>query len=459
MIRSLVGTVSMSNPPTLRTLLLLAWPVILSRATQSVVGFTDALMVAPLGESALAAATTGAFDTFVLILFPMGTVFILQSFAAQLRGRGDLEAVRRYARYGLAIAAISGVVAIGVIPVVPHVVGTLGYEPAVAREMSTYVSIRLAGVGAAIGIEAIGNWFGGLGNTRVAMFAGVVTMVTNIFGNWLLIEPRLGLPGYGVAGAALASTVATYFGFGVALAAYRRSRDGASDEGPFVRRDEFVRVLRFGAPNGMNWLMEFAAFAIFVNVIVGGLGTTALAAMNVVLQVNSVAFMPAFGLASAGAILVGESIGGGELDVVPRIVRITTITASVWMIAMGLVYLVAPDLILGWFATSESDPVRVVGASMLAMSIGWQLFDAIGITLGESLRAAGDTTFCMIARVLLAWAVFVPLSLYVVRDLGMGTRGAMLSITGYLAALAVVLSLRFLSGRWRSIELVPEALV
>ena len=56
----------MSNPPSLRTLLMLAWPVILSRATQSVVGFTDALMVAPLGESALAATTTGAFDTFAV---------------------------------------------------------------------------------------------------------------------------------------------------------------------------------------------------------------------------------------------------------------------------------------------------------------------------------------------------------------------------------------------------------
>lgn len=438
---------------------MLAWPVILSRATQSVVGFTDALMVAPLGESALAATTTGAFDTFVLILFPMGTVFILQSFAAQLRGRGDLEAVRRYARYGLMVALSAGLVSVAMIPLVPRIVAMLGYEPAVAHDMAAYVAVRLLSVGAAIGIEAIGNWFGGLGNTRIAMIAGMVTMVANIAGNALLIQPRFGLPGYGVVGSAVASTVATYLGFATALVAYRRSRDASSDVGPFMRWDEFVRVLRFGAPNGMNWLMEFAAFAIFVNVVVGGLGTTALAAMNVVLQVNSVAFMPAFGLSSAGAILVGEAIGAGDLDVVPRIVRITTITASIWMTAMGLVYLVVPELILGWFATSDADPIRAVGASMLAMSIGWQLFDAIGISLGESLRAAGDTTFCMIVRVLLAWVLFVPVSLYVVRDLGMGTRGAMFAITGYLAALALVLSLRFLSGRWRSIELVPEALV
>ena len=78
-----------------RRLLALSWPVVVARATQSVIGFSDALLVSPLGEESLAAVTTGAFNTFCLVILPMGTSFILQSFAAQLRGRGDLVAVRR----------------------------------------------------------------------------------------------------------------------------------------------------------------------------------------------------------------------------------------------------------------------------------------------------------------------------------------------------------------------------
>lgn len=70
---------SSATPVSLRTLLQLAWPVVLARATQSVIGFTDALMVAPLGEDVLAAATTGALNAFLLVILPMGTVFIVRS--------------------------------------------------------------------------------------------------------------------------------------------------------------------------------------------------------------------------------------------------------------------------------------------------------------------------------------------------------------------------------------------
>src|SRR5262245_64915689 len=100
-------SLSQPQPASLRALLSLAWPVILARATQSVIGFCDALMVAPLGEEPLAAVTTGALNTFALIILPMGTAFILQSFTAQLRGRGELSAVKRYASYGLLLALLA----------------------------------------------------------------------------------------------------------------------------------------------------------------------------------------------------------------------------------------------------------------------------------------------------------------------------------------------------------------
>src|SRR5690606_15026256 len=103
-----------------RQLVDLAWPIVLSRATQSVIGFCDALMLAPLGETALAAGSTGALNTFAWIILPMGTVFILQSFAAQLRGRGDLESLPRFGWYGLVLAVASGVLALTMIPALPR---------------------------------------------------------------------------------------------------------------------------------------------------------------------------------------------------------------------------------------------------------------------------------------------------------------------------------------------------
>jgi MATE family multidrug resistance protein len=119
-------------PAGLRTLLSLAWPIVLARATQSVIGFTDALLVAPLGEDALAATTTGGLNSFAFIILPMGTAFIVQSFVAQLRGRGDLEGARRYAYYGLILAVGAAIFAGIMTPALPFIVSKLGYSPEVA---------------------------------------------------------------------------------------------------------------------------------------------------------------------------------------------------------------------------------------------------------------------------------------------------------------------------------------
>lgn len=442
----------------------LAWPIVLARATQSVVGFSDALMVSPLGEAPLAAVTTGALNTFSVIILPMGTVFILQSFAAQLRGRGDLASVRRYAWYGLIIAAFAGLLALATLPFLPWLLARFRYERAVTEAMSTYMSIRLLSVAFAVGTEALGNWYGGLGNTRVAMIASVITMFANVGLNYVLIEPRFGLPGYGVAGAAWASTAATALGFAAVALMFSRAY-GVEDSvrGPRgkLAMPELWRVLRFGLPNGVNWFLEFAAFALFINVVVAHLGTTVLAGFNVVMQLNSISFMPAFGLASASAILVGEAIGKGRKDEVWPIVRRGMIVSCAWMGTIGALYFVAPARLIGLFKPRDmpAEALVAVGATMLMMSALWQLFDGIGLTLAEALRAAGDTTWCMFARIVLAWFVFTPIAWAAVLVFKGGVLTMMTALVVYIAALAALFAWRFASGRWQSIELIEPQLL
>jgi multidrug resistance protein, MATE family len=452
-----------STPATetsLRALLALAWPIVLARATQSVVGFTDALMVAPLGEETLAAVTTGSLNTFAIGILPMGTVFIVQSFAAQLSGRGDLASVRRYALYGLCIAAFAGLAGLIAIPAIAPLVHLLGYAPAVESQLTDYLTIRMLGVAAFVGTEALGNWYGGLGNTRMAMVAGVITMVANIAGNYALIEPRFGLPGYGAAGAAWASTGACFLGFFVLLFSFLRGLGCGhlpKAHGALQRR-ELMRVLRFGLPNGMNWFLEFGAFLLFINVVVGHLGTTALAAMMVVMQVNSVSFMPAFGVASSGAILVGNAIGAKAHDRVWPIVKLTLSVTACWMGAIGALYWVAPTQVIGLFQADDGVTTNLVavGTTMLLFSTFWQLFDAVAMTLSEILRAAGDTAFTMKARIVLAWVFFTPVAWSAVLLWGGGIVTVMLCVIGYLGLLAAVFAYRFASGVWRNIDLLGD---
>lgn len=440
-----------------RQLLALAWPVILSRATQSIVGFCDALMVTPLGEAALAAVTTGALDVLAFVMLPMGISFILQSFSAQLRGRGDWITARRYADYGLILAALSAIPTIVFIPALGPLLGLVDYAPDVRQGMETYIIIRLLSVPFIIGTEALNNWYGGLGNTRMSLLVGVFVLVSNVAFNYALIEPRFGLPGYGIAGAAAASTIASTLGFLIILSClWLRVGHEAPRFGDGFQRSELLRMLRFGVPSGLNYFLEFSAFALFINVVVGHLGTTVLAAFNIVFQWSSVAFMPAFGVASAGAILVGEAIGHGRPERVGELTKLTLKYCVGWMLSVGVLYLLFPRFFISVFAESDGEAGELfkVGALMLALSGLWQVFDAIAVALSEVLRATGDTTWPMMARIVLAWLVFTPIAWISILVFDGGPTTLMLSIVFYIACVAMALVYRYRTGAWKKISLL-----
>lgn len=447
----------------LRSLLVLAWPIVVSRSTQVVIGLGDSLMVSHLGPNGLAATTTGAFNSFFVLMFPMGVVFIVSSFASQLHGSGDQVGARRYGVYGLAVAAMTQLLCLAFIPLLGVILGLLEYTPEVRALMTEYLWIRLLSGGAAIGIEVLANFYGGLGNTRLPMAINVGAMVMDLLGNWMLIGGHWGAPALGVAGAAWSSTFSTWIFF--AIFAFVFLRDGLRPENggraipAALRLGELWRMLRFGVPSGFNWFFEFAAFNVFINIVVAGLGTTALAAFMAVFQVNSVSFMPAFALASAGAILVGQSIGAGRKDDVPRALRLTWAAAATWQGLVSLLYLGFPALLLAPFANEEARTAGflVVGARMLRLSSAWQLFDATGMVIAEALRAAGDTVFTMWSRTVIAWLIFMPGAWLTVRVWGGGDVGAVIWVVAYIALLAGVLLLRFRAGAWRRIELVQTA--
>jgi MATE family multidrug resistance protein len=444
------------NEPSLAALLTLAWPVVLSRSAQSVIGFCDALMTAPLGEDALAAATSGALNTFALLILPMGMAFIVQSFAAQLLGKDDLDGARRYGWYGLILAALTGVLTLVGMPAVAPALSFTPYTANVQALMSEYIELRLLSAMAVVGFEAIGNWYGGLGNTRIQMLGSLIMMVANVGLNALLIEGRLGCPALGVAGAAIASTIASWLGFVILLVLFVRRHAFAGTRTPTrLRLPEFVRMLRFGLPHGLNWFLEFAAFLVFIDVIVAEVGTVVVAALMVVSQVNSIAYMPSFGLASSGAIMAGQAVGRGRHDEVAAVLRLTMRTAIAWQLAVGLFYVALPSTIMQWFAPRGDDASTLVavGAPLLAMSAAWQLFDAMALSCGEILRSAGDTAWPMWARLILAWVFFVPIGWLTIIELEGGGLAAVGCIIGYLAALAGLLMLRFRSGAWRAIEM------
>lgn len=441
--------------PSLGQLLGLAWPIVVQRSAQVVIGVTDALFVARLGEAALGAASAGSHNAFALFILPIGTVFIVSSFSAQLFGKGDLAGARRYAMYGLGVAALSQIFCLLAIPFVPRMLSLMSYPAEVATLMAEYLALRLLSGGAAVGLEALGNYYAGLKNVKLPMLAQLFAMVLNVGLTYTLIFGELGAPAMGVRGAALASSIATTLAFAALLGCFLNGvgiPEGGTEKTP-LRMSEMKALLRFGLPSGLNWFIEFAAFILFINLVVASLGKSELAAMLAVFQINSVSFMPAFGLTSAGAIFVGQAIGADRKDDVARTVRLTVTATATWQGAVGLLYLFIPAVLLAPFVEDEGTTFLAAGIVILRLSSTWQLFDAVVNTFAEALRAAGDTAFCSVARGLVAWCFFFPGAWFTVRHLGGKETSATLWLVAYMAVLALVLWWRFRTGKWRDLEM------
>src|SRR5262249_31204393 len=153
------------------------------------------------------ASATGGFNVFLFAMLPLGTVFIVQSFVAQLAGRGDVDDAPRFAWYGLGLAAIAGAVAAALIPWIGPLLEHTHYSPAVRQQMAGYRAIRMYSVTVVVAIEALGNWYGGLGNTWMSLVASVIALIVDLVLSWVLIFGPLGAPAMGVNGAALANTL------------------------------------------------------------------------------------------------------------------------------------------------------------------------------------------------------------------------------------------------------------
>lgn len=448
------------NPPRLKALFSLAWPMVISRASQVIVGMSDALMIAVLGESALAAVTTGSVNTILFLIFFMGTVFIVSSFSSQFFGQSDLAGARRYGWYGLGIAFFAQVIALLSIFFISPLLSLFPYSEDVRQLMVSYMVIRLLSAGSAIGLEALSNYFGGLSLTHLPMIANITAMGFNVFINWVLIFGKLGMPALGIEGAAWASFISTFIGFFFLFFIFLfRNRPDRSQPVIPLQISEFWRMIRFGVPSGFNWFFEMFAFTFFINVVVSSLGTTALAAMMAVLQVNITAFMPAFGLMSAGAILAGQAIGAAQKIDVYRIARLTLTVTIVWLAVVSIIYIAFPVHLMIPFVEESSatrDLFLKISREILILAAAWQIFDAISGTYAEILRAAGDTSYTMKARFFVSWVIFVPATLISTYVFHANQTVAAFWVVFYLALLAWMFWRRFSSRKWERLDLTGK---
>jgi MATE family multidrug resistance protein len=347
----------------------------------------------------------------------------------------------------------------------PWVVPLLGMPPELRAMSVDYWMPRMLGGGAAIALWSVLSFFNGVGHVRRALAVNAVVAVLNAALNeWLMF----GL-GWGIAGAAWATSMSVGAGLALALvwflsARYRRAYGSALMWRP--SRRTVIATIRVGLPVGLSIAFDLLGLAAF-QAMLTRLGAVQGAASQIVLMLTSVAYMPAVGLGMAGTTLVGQSIGAGDRDWARRVGNRAIALAVGYMFLVGFVLAAAGPWLLPRFV-SPSDPsaaaVVTLGITLLWIAAAYQLFDGLNIGCGFCLRGAGDTRFPAILLLCLAGGLFVPLTHLLafapgegwidgVPGFGLGAAGGWAAAVVYIGLLGSALAWRWRSGRWRAMTL------
>ena len=436
-----------------REVAILAYPIVLTQMSQTLMHLVDSIFVGRLGAAQLGALGFAGIWVWTVFSVFSGAASGVQTFVSQAHGAGDARSCGRWAWQGLYAVVPAAALALAAFTVAAEPLWRLlGAGDEIRGHALSYLQMRPVGlVGLAIWMT-LGAFFRGLGDTRTPLITTLVANVTNAVLTYGLVFGRLGLPAWGIAGAGLATSIAEWVGVVVLAVAFARRRVarefGTAPVAP--RWVEIRRFLRTGLPIGGQWFLDMAAFAIFTSVV-ATMGSAPMAATQAMISLLSLSFMQAIGIGLAATTLVGRYLGAREPEHAERSWRSALKLALALAAAVAVLFVAIPDTLMRMYV--DDPEVLVLGRPLLLLAAAFQLFDAIQIVLGGALRGAGDTRWPFLVQTTLAWALRLPLLWLFAGLLEGGVVGAWYAEFGFILALTAALAWRVRSGAWKHVRI------
>ena len=445
-----------------REVLKLALPLILSTGSTSIQHFIDRMLLTWYSPEAIAAYVPGGVLSFTLMCLFIGTAAYVNPFVAQYYGAEKYNRIAPAVWQGIYFAIVSGFVFFIFVPVAEPIYNLIGHEDAVKVLEIQYFQILCLGAPAVFINAAVSGFFSGRGETWTILWVNFSATVLNIFIDYLLIFGKFGFPQMGISGAAIATVIANYSAailiFSFMLRKKFRTRYQTWKNKQFDL-ELFKRLMRFGFPNGVHFMLDMSGFTLFV-LLVGRFGKLALAATNITFNINSIAFLPMVGLGIAVEIMVGQRLGENQ----PKLARYGTYSALhltfLYMGTISLSYLLFPRLYLLPFAL-QADPSQFIHVEKMTVVLlyfvaFYSMFDTMNIIFSNALRGAGDTRFVMLTGVTLSWILMIIPTYLATIVYHWGIYATWAFLTAYIVALGLIFYWRFLGGKWESMRVIEE---
>ncbi|MEM7031083.1 MAG: MATE family efflux transporter [Chloroflexota bacterium] len=436
-------------------ILLLAGPLILQNLSQTLLGVVDTYFVSKIGTEALAAVGLSSVIFFSVLMLFRSTASSTIVFVGRAHGEKDNEKIGQAVWRSLNMVGWLSLSVLFLPWIFTQVMIVAAPDDSpLTRELGTaYLQIRAFEIPFIMFSAVIWGFLVGRGDSQTPMILAWVTVFANIFLDWVLVLGNLGVPAFGVVGAAYATVLAN--GLNALLSAlilWSKSNrlTYATAKPQWASWSEIRDVLKIGLPMGLGDFIEIAAFSAFF-ALIGQLGTDILAANQIALQFMSVSFTFGIAVNMATSSLVAQYLGAKAPDIAEQIGYRACVIAMIGMGLIGLSYLIAPQALIRVF--SQEETVINAGVTILKLVAFYQVFDALGIVLAGALNGAGDTRFTMIVRSILAWGMFIPLVWTFIFLFEAGVWGAWLGALVYLGGVSIIYFVRFRMGHWKTIQL------
>lgn len=444
-----------------RSLLAVAVPLILSNGATSVQQFVDRMFLAWSSPEAMAAATPAGILNFTLMSLFINTAAYAGTFIAQYFGAGRNKRIGAVVWHTIYLSLAGGAIMALISPFAGAIFRLTGHGPTIAPLEAAYFRILSLGAIFPILTAGLAGFYAGQGRTWPVLWINLQATALNVILDYWLIFGGLGVPAMGISGAAIATVTATASGT-IVLAGmifFRRDRRSFGIGRPRLEGDLLRRMVRYGVPSGLQVTMDVSGFTVFI-LLIGRLGLQSLAATNIALSINMLAFMPVIGLGIAVSILVGQHIGDHSVGIAEYSIYSGVHLALAYMACIAAAYLFLPHLFLLPYtmnaAPGEYDTIAANTRLLLRFVALYSLFDALSLTFGSGIKGAGDTRFVVLANLVLSVGVLiVPASIIILVFHG-GMSGAWSAATAYVSLLGIVFYLRFRNGAWKRMRVIES---
>jgi MATE family multidrug resistance protein len=425
----------------LRSLLRLAVPVVVVQVGIMAMGVVDSIMVGHLSATALASVALGNLYFMGFAIFGMGVLMALDPLVAQAVGAGDHPAIARALQRGL-VLALALTIPCGALLLTAHRFLTWIGQPAeVIPNAALFARIMVPSVAPFFGFVVLRQTLQAMGRMRAIVVIIVLANLLNAALDWVLIFGHWGAPAMGVAGSAWATTTSRWAMCAGLLALSWRDlhphlvpvRPELGHWGPLGR------MFGLGLPIGLQFFFEWGVFGT-VMLLMGRLGTVAVAAHQIAINVASLTFMVPLGVSAAATVLVGHAVGRADSIGARRAARAALATGVSFMAIMALLLLAIPVPIARVY--TEDVAVITLAATLLPIAGTFQIFDGIQVVSIGILRGLGDTRAPFVIAVLGFWLLGFPVSVWLGFHTSLAAAGLWWGLVVGLVAVAALLLTR-----------------